>query len=473
MMLRVGAYHSNITPPLDMPHAGWGAQTHIYADGHDGELVVGAMYVTDGTREAILIDYDLCVIDQPDVRKIRSVVAESLGLQVEAVVVCTTHNHAGAQIEYNYYGIGGSARDAYVASIVEHGIGAALEAKRRARPARFGFGKGACTFAVNRRQRLPGGRVVTGADPEGVTDTEVQVFRFDDLNGAPIAGIFTYTAHPTTLGPANRLVSADYPGVAKRVFASITGAVPLFLQGAAGNVGPGPDGFTADLEVHRRNGTMLAAEAAKVFLSIDTRPGRLVYDRTVESGAPLGYFRRESGEEQEITIDAMTYEILLPVQPHISVEEAQALSARAAERLKALREQQAGDEAIAAATFEAKRAAMRLGRCSEYYGYGQKPVEAHLLRIGEAVFAGVPLEPFVETGLEVKRRSVFPQTFFGGYTNGAIAYIPTAESFPEGGYEVDTTPYTPEAAAIATEGILQAIADMQRRKKQMDGGQTR
>ncbi len=472
-MLQVGVYRSDVNPPLDLPHAGWGAQTHVWAEGCEGDLTVAALYLTDGSREAMVLDFDLGVIYPPEVGGIREGVAEATGVPAEAVRVCVTHNHAGAQMEYDYYGLGQGARRAYVASLVDKGVGVAQEARRRARPARFAAGSGECRFAMNRRQRLPSGRVVTGADPVGPTDPQVQVCRFDAEDGSPLAAIFTYTAHPTTLGPGNRFLSPDYPGYAKQVFARITGATPLFMQGPAGNVGPGRDGFTADVAVHRRNGAMLACEAAKVFLSLDTRPGRLVFDRTVESGAPLGYFRRESGPQVEITIDTLTQEISLPVREHIPVREAEAIAAGAAGRLKALRDGRADDDQVAAATFEAKRAAMLVERCHMYHGLEQQTIEAHLLRIGDLVFAGVPLEPFVQIGLEVKRRSPYPATFFGGYTNGTLAYLPIAEAYAEGGYEVDTTPFAPEAAANAVAGTLAGIERLHARQLDMEGSSVR
>ncbi len=69
-------------------------------------------------------------------------------------------------------------------------------------------------------------------------------------------------------------------------------------------------------------------------------------------------------------------------------------------------------------------------------------------------------EPFAELGLEVKRRSPLPHTFFLGYSNGCLGYFPTPEAFDEGGMEVHEshqnymlpTPFTRQwgPAVIAT-----------------------
>jgi hypothetical protein len=46
-------------------------------------------------------------------------------------------------------------------------------------------------------------------------------------------------------------------------------------------------------------------------------------------------------------------------------------------------------------------------------------------------------EPFAELALEVKRRSPITNTFFLGYSNGCLGYLPTPEAFDEGGMEVN------------------------------------
>ena len=54
---------------------------------------------------------------------------------------------------------------------------AAGEAKRNARPASLGWGKGRSDIGINRRQHLDNGRIITGNNPAGPVDREVVVFR--------------------------------------------------------------------------------------------------------------------------------------------------------------------------------------------------------------------------------------------------------------------------------------------------------
>ena len=59
------------------------------------------------------------------------------------------------------------------------------------------------------------------------------------------------------------------------------------------------------------------------------------------------------------------------------------------------------------------------------------------VRLGDVVLAGMNVETFFETGIEIRRRSPRPDTFVLGYTGGSMAYLPRAEDHPEGGWKLD------------------------------------
>ncbi|MBN1873369.1 MAG: hypothetical protein JXA33_03995, partial [Anaerolineae bacterium] len=92
-----------------------------------------------------------------------------------------------------------------------------------------------------------------------------------------------------------------------------------------------------------------------------------------------------------------------------------------------------------------------------------EPVSAEVqaLRVGEWAIVTTPGEVFNQIGVQVKATSPFPHTFFVGYANGSIGYIPVPEAYLEGGYEViHASQVTPEAAGLLTatcEQLLQAL----------------
>ena len=96
-----------------------------------------------------------------------------------------------------------------------------------------------------------------------------------------------------------------------------------------------------------------------------------------------------------------------------------------------------------------------------YGGREDFPVELHLLQIGPAVLAGTEGEPFAEIGLAIKAESPWPATWFGGYTGGWAGYIPTPDAYPQGGYEVETSPFAPEAAGRLVAETLAALKNLE------------
>jgi hypothetical protein len=457
---RAGVGRVDITPPLTAPHASWGAQVHVLPDGVEAALWATALVVDDGVTRAAWIDLDVVVITGEEAQAIRTSVAATLDIPAAQVRVSVTHNHAGPPPSaWNWTGQGQTALAGYFGLLPELAAGAALLARNDLRPARLGVGSGESRVGVNRREIAPDGRPVTGANADGFTDPQVLVLRIDGRDGGPIAAVVGYTMHPTTLGPTNRLISPDWPGHMKRTVEAITGTTCLFVQGAAGNVGPGPWGFTDDLAVVRTIGKQVGCEAARVWLGIDVPAIRLRHDRVVESGAPLSTWRAEPTEEPAPVVKIARHEVALPLLAQPPVAEAKAKVDAAQGRLDELKAASAGDAAIAAATFVAKRANMAHRRAETYGGRESVDVPIYLLQIGPAVFAGIEGEPFAEIGAEIKTRSPFPHTWFGGHTNGWAGYIPIAEAYPQGGYEVDTTPFAPNAAAILVEATVAALAE--------------
>ena len=88
-------------------------------------------------------------------------------------------------------------------------------------------------------------------------------------------------------------------------------------------------------------------------------------------------------------------------------------------------------------------------------------------RWGDILLVGLPGEPFVELGQEIKRRAA-RETIVLGYSNGCPGYVPHRSAYAEGGYEVlhahkvygAPSAFAPEAGELLTEAALQAIATL-------------
>ena len=274
--MRAGVGRVDITPPVGIPAGGWGNQLHEISEGNDLELwatVLVAEGVGADDCRAAIVDLDLCILDDAQAARARSVVALAAGLPVENVAVGTTHNHSvpvtlelgGAWIRRNRELVA-----PYVESVFEAIGQAAADAASSLRPVRVGTATGHSPLAVNRRMTMPDGRAAVGLHPAGVSDTTITVVRLDGADDRPVATIVHYACHPIILGPDNTFVTPEYPGIVKRVVEAAVGGHCLFVQGACGDIGPS-ELFVADLSTYRRLGAMLGHEAPSVIGSMFMR----------------------------------------------------------------------------------------------------------------------------------------------------------------------------------------------------------
>jgi hypothetical protein len=114
----------------------------------------------------------------------------------------------------------------------------------------LGIAQGRLDHSINRRRDWPFptlGRtyglrlssVAMAPNPQGITDELATVLLLRRAgDGKAIAALWHYTCHPTAAVP-NNVISADYPGAARRALRQQFGAIPcLFMQGFCGDISP-------------------------------------------------------------------------------------------------------------------------------------------------------------------------------------------------------------------------------------------
>ena len=462
--MRAGVGRGVITPPIGIEHAGWGAQVHHRAEGVHLDLWVTVLVVEGETETFAILDYDLMVVTVEDSDHIREDVAGVLGIDPQNVRVSFTHTHAGpvwSDLASSRSGREGQELvPGYRETVWSQTLGATHQAKAALRPARMTAGWGESSIAVNRRLRAPTGEIVVGQNPEGFADHRVLVVRFDDLDENPLAALVCYAAHPIILAYQNRLISPDFPGVAKRVVEELTGAACLYLQGCAGNIMT-IEALTGDLGAAERMGTMLGAEAAKVFTGIRTRPTRRRFAGIVESGAPLGIWVDEPLPDRKPQIRVIERNIQMPLRPTDDPNQAEAHAERLSSFYLKLEKEGAPEEQVLDARYRARRALISAAWAKLGQGRTHLPTTLHGIRIDSVALVGFPGEPFAETGVRVRETSPFEFTHMAGYSNGVTGYVPTAEEFERGGYEPNwATAYTSEAASILEREAAMLLADL-------------
>ncbi|MGY8880354.1 MAG: hypothetical protein ACKVKV_06760, partial [Dehalococcoidia bacterium] len=174
-------------------------------------------------------------------------------------------------------------------------------------------------------------------------DQEIGIVAINDTAGEPIATLLNFACHPTILGPANKLLSPDYPGYARKVVEQYGGGLCLFLQGAAGNCGP-THGFIGEVAVAQWLGERLGLESARIRLEIDPIPRKERLVEVVQSGADLGMYEDDPVGEPDDTLRIINTTATLPVGDFPTIEEAQADFDKAVETLNEARKNKSEDE---------------------------------------------------------------------------------------------------------------------------------
>ncbi len=457
--LLAGTGRCDITPAPGTPQGGWGAQTHQRGIGADLPLFATALVLRDPRKSVAIIDVDSIGFDPEWTLRILDAVAGMTGLPRENIRLSCTHTHSGPNtFRLAVITEGRDMIMEYLHALPLKIGGAVWQAQQGLRPVRIGAATGACDINVNRRLKLSDGRVVVGRNWDGPVDRTVRVVRIDDLDERPVATIVHYACHPTTIAWQSQHATPDYPGMAKRVVEEQLGGTCLFLQAATGDIGP-RRGFTGDMNVYRKFGRLLGLEASKLALGIETLPKREKLIGLQESGARIALFEDEAVEPEPATLDVRSKVLQLPLKEFPAPEVAEAEAAKLRDALNRLRREGTAAE-IQAATALATQAGMRADRALLYHGKTEIDWQLQGIRLGPVALISIPGEPFTETGQEIAARSPFPYTLFSGYSNGGFGYMPVRSAYPEGGYEVETTPFAPGAAELVVEESLRMLHEL-------------
>lgn len=457
--LMLGTGRMDITPAPGTPQGGWGAQTHQRGSGADLPLYATALVLSDSDTDAAIIDLDSIGFGPEWTQKIIRAVADLTKIPPERIRFSCTHTHSGPNtFRLSVISEGMDMILSYLDGLPSRIAGAVWQAQRHAVPVRCAAAAGKCEINVNRRFKLPDGRIVVGRNWKGPRDPTVRVIRFDTLNEETAATIVHYSCHPTTMAWQCQSFTPDFPGVVRQTVEQNIGGTCLFLQGAAGNLTP-RRGFTGNLKIYRQLGKELGLEAAKTAAGIETLPRRERLDAVIESGTAIAVYSDEPIEPEPPVLRVSSCFLSLPLKhfPPPEELESQAQILRGdLERLRA----EGTDAEIQAATARATQAAIWADRARLYHGKTHIDWQLQGIRIGSIALLSVPGEPFIEIGQQIVANSPFTHTLFSGYSNGGFGYLPIRTAFEEGGYEVEASLFSPEAAAIVIQEGRRMLDDL-------------
>ncbi|MBS1830674.1 MAG: neutral/alkaline non-lysosomal ceramidase N-terminal domain-containing protein [Acidobacteria bacterium] len=364
----------------------------------------------DGKTQVFLVASDLCVFSPSVFDDFAARLEKETGIKPLQVWWTVTHTHSAPEVGppgvYDVLLKGRSDHEwskEYLEFVQSTLIAGIKEARGKLAPARIATGTGLARANINRRGRDLDGTISLGLNPDGPVDRQVGLLRLERNDGSPIALIANYAMHGTVLGGRWMQISGDGPGVVSSFVEDKIGAPMLFVNGAAGNIAP-----IYSVQNDPKSGHM---GEFRVLLG----------NRILEANRGL-----VAGNEASMWLGEKWVETARKADTGWPAE---------------------------LGKYESKDAA----------GRNMVRIPVRFLRVADTVMWGAPVEMFCEIAFRVRNESPFRNTFFYGYTNGWLGYLPTEAAFGEGGYEPRTSPFTPQVEkdfGDAVVSFLQSIPRM-------------
>ncbi len=393
--LRAGVVKVDITPDKPVRMSGYAGRKGLSTGVHD-PLCARVVAFESGTKRLVLVSTDLIGFYRT-YEPIREAICDRFDLKPSEIFLTGTHTHSGPTPTLSEDGHPNNLE--YTQSLKAKLLEAIGQAIEKMSPVEMGAGRGYSPVGANRRERQPDGSVRLGRNPYGPTDKEVVVMKLAKSDGTPVAALFDYATHATSLGPRNLTISSDVLGIAAQFVEKILGpdvTAPVFA-GASGDIDPWyrvlpsfdtTNGWVPEPELL---GILLGEEVVHVFRDIQTSPSTADI-RTELATLKLPAKKKDDRDEDDPS--------------------------------------------------------------------PTKELNVTVARIGDVGFVGVGCELLTEVGMAIKAGSPYEHTFVITHCNGSAGYLPPEHLYEEGGYEVDRTGFAPQAADVLVKESLQLLSKL-------------
>ena len=446
---RAGAASSNITPALGTKVRLGALESYPISAVHD-DWFARCLILDDGTTRIAFVSCDLMAIDREVADEAKRQIEKVTRMPPSAVVISAVHTHAPNDDSDVQAPLTLTTLDAYHQFLAQRIADAVQRAVQNLTPARVGWGHGRLPGYVHNRRwftrsvedrKNPYGGIdqvrmnppsgpAQLIEPAGPVDPGIPFFAVQTAEGRPLALMANYSLHYVGGVNSPGEVSADYFGYFADSIQRLLGAdrlEPAF-------VGMLTNGASADIisldwrlprvrqKPYERMKVVANEVAAEVY--------RAFQNVTFQSWARLGIAYRE-----------------LPLatrrpSPEVAARSRQILAAPTTTSPTHARERSYAAKALAMAELP-----------------DETRFSLYAIRIGDLAIFTLPVETFVEIGLELKQRSAFPTTMVIGLANGYFGYLPTPRQHELGGYE--TWLGTSRVEPRASEKVVATLLEMQ------------
>ncbi len=440
--LRVGVATVDFTPAAGLPLMGNFRDDYAARGMHDPLKAKAMVFADSGNAKVAILAVDVCMIDRENVAMMRRAIGSECNVRPENVLIHAVHTHSAPATNGRF--VFGEDIEPYrpdIEAFLTKAASAVRLADANLVEATLGVGRATeDRLPFNRRLRRKDGAtqmnweaLLPGFDPDeiagvwGPVDPEVVCLTIE-REGRPAAAVVNFGLHAAVLAGDNWLYGADFPGALAEALSRTVGGefTCLFLNGCCGNVNhvdyrdpKQGRGYQAV----ERIGYMLGAAAHQ---AVNARVPCQA-DCVAASSEKVTLARLKIGEAQRNRCRKILDEAR--ANPPQGQVDGLPDAFFAEIRLEMARKQDEPDLA-----------------------------EVMAVRIGDVALVGLPGEIFCEFAMRIKEQSPATFTLVSGLSNDAIGYIPTPESFGQGGYEstVGSTFYEGDAGArLVTSAVAQ------------------
>jgi neutral ceramidase len=417
---RAGAATSNITPKLGISVNGYfndRKAAHI----HD-ELHARCLVLDDGSNRLAFAVCDSCMIPRSVMDAAKAAIGRKTGLSPDHVMISATHTHTAPTCTAVFQSDPDREYQEFLASRIADGV---VRAINNLAPARIAWGVGKEPGQVfNRRWKMRPGSIPPNplggtndqvrmnppiespdlVEPAGPTDPDVSLVSVQSSDeGRPIALLANYSLHYVGTDRSTD-ISADYFGAfASRIQQLLRAErldppfVAILANGTSGDIN--------NINFRKKR----AAQSASDQMNAVAEAVAAAANKVVS-----GLMYRDW-----VSLDSRQEELRLGVRKpdETEVKRAQEILAKAGGNLSTAEQIYARETVL----------------IKDYPD--EVPVIIQAFRIGDLAIAAIPCEVFAETGLIIKQKSPFAQTFTIELANGYNGYLPTPAQHRLGGYE--------------------------------------
>lgn len=395
-LLLAGVAKIDITPQKPVKMSGYAGRTGLSHDVHDPLSARVVAFSSNGKR-LVLVSTDFIGYYSETADNFREVLSKQFDLEPSELFLTGIHTHAGPaptlDEEEGYPNNVEYTRE-LKAKLVEI-IGKALS---KMEPVQVGTAAGSSPVGSNRRELVfdeaGNSTIRLGRNTYGVTDKEVLVMNVTRTNGRIVATLFDYAIHATCLGSKNYTISGDVLGLAEQYVEKILepDAIAPAFAGASGNINPWYKGLR-------------------------------------------GFDTTEGWIPEPLLLGTMLGTEVVHVARDIKASET------------------SGEIATAYATLELP--GKRKGELSIADDCPPIRLNITVARVVETCFVGFGGEVLTEIGMAIKAASPYKHTFVITHCNGEAGYLAPEHLYVQGGYEIKSSPFAPQAANMV---VKKAVA---------------